>query len=172
MADIIHTAEEWRTVDAHPNYSVSNLGRVRREPGHGCINGRMLKPDVDEAGYNAYRLSRGGVKTKQFAHRLVAFAFIGPCPGPGYQVAHYDDNGSNNCVGNLRWATSRENNADKIRHGTHQAGEKHGMAKLTDDLVKQIRVDSRSGAAIARELGMEKGTINRVLRGVLWKHVV
>jgi hypothetical protein len=40
--------------------------------------------------------------------------------GHGHQAAHGDGAGLNNRLANLRWATRRENEADKIKHGTHQ----------------------------------------------------
>ncbi len=52
-----------------------------------------------------------------YAHRAIAEAFI-PNPENKPDVAHWDGNGLNNEVTNLRWATEKENMADKKRHGT------------------------------------------------------
>lgn len=41
--------------------------------------------------------------------RLVATAWVGPCPGPEYDVDHADDNRSNNHPSNLSWKTHKHN---------------------------------------------------------------
>lgn len=42
-------------------------------------------------------------------HRIVAVAFLGECPGPGYVVDHIDTNRQNNRPQNLRWVTRLDN---------------------------------------------------------------
>lgn len=99
--------EEWKKIDGYPNYSVSNLGKIRNDK-----TGRILKPNKS-GGYRSYYqvwLSRGSCASHKRAliHRLVAEAFI-----PNFEnkpfVNHLDGNGFNNCVSNLEWATRSEN---------------------------------------------------------------
>ena len=52
-----------------------------------------------------------------FAHVLVLEAFKGPCP-TGKESCHWDDDGLNNNIDNLRWDTRRRNVADAIRNGS------------------------------------------------------
>lgn len=51
-------------------------------------------------------------------HRLVALAFIGPCP-EGMEVLHINGEPDDNRLENLRYGTRAENVADTIRHGRH-----------------------------------------------------
>jgi hypothetical protein len=155
-------------------------------PGYRCLKGRLLRHDVNPVGYHRVRLSRDGIKTAQLVHRLVAFAFVGPQPSSRHQIAHNDGNPRNNRASNLRWATVKENAADRAGHGrvptgeTHCSktrpevvlrGERHGMAKLTDEAVRSIRRDARSGSVIAAEHGVGKGVVNSIRRGEGWRHV-
>ena len=58
----------------------------------------------------------GGRWRTHFAHRLVARAFLGPCPD-GMEVLHRDGDGSNARLSNLRYGTHADNGADMVRHG-------------------------------------------------------
>ena len=49
-----------------------------------------------------------GGKNKQI-HILVAIAFLGEAPGPGYVVDHIDGVKNNACAANLQWLTKSEN---------------------------------------------------------------
>jgi hypothetical protein len=116
--------EIWRSIAGRPGYEVSDLGRVRSldrvvtkmqrgRPVQHRLRGRVLRQGRTRGGYLTVSLAGRSVHV----HRLVLEAFVGPCPA-GRQAAHRDGNKLNNSVGNLRWATPRENNADKLRHGT------------------------------------------------------
>lgn len=53
-------------------------------------------------------------------------------------------------------------------------GECHHSAKLTEDLVRYIRAEADAGrdrGALATELGVDRSTINKVVRKVIWRHV-
>lgn len=71
----------------------------------------------------------------------------------------------------LRWATQKENIADKKAHGTHQAREKHGMAKLTSKDVERIR--SLRGEMyqwqIAEQYGISQTNVSAIQRGETWR---
>lgn len=120
--------EIWKKVDGFPNYSVSNLGRVRNDK-----SGKQLKP-YNMLGYTQVTLRHGGMSVKHTIHRLVAKAFI-PNPEGKPQVNHIDGIRSNNCVDNLEWCTSHENNLHAYRvldskqrrldQSNRQKGKKH-----------------------------------------------
>lgn len=128
--------EEWRTVDVRPDYQVSSLGRIRRVGGKlRSRKGDILKGSTKPDGYITLRLQGSTYRL----NILVCRAFHGPAPADKPFAAHWDGNKSNNSIDNLRWASKPENEADKLRHGRDNRGERHGMSKLTADQVRQIR---------------------------------
>ena len=61
----------------------------------------------------------------KFVHRLVAAAFLGPCP-QGMQVRHGEAGALDNGIGNLCYGTAKDNAQDNLRHGTnHHASKTH-----------------------------------------------
>jgi hypothetical protein len=119
--------ERWHPIpDFEDSYSVSDRGRVRSEPRTVyTIDGRtyrytrrVLRLSTTQEGRHMVTLCRDGQNYNRFVHRLVAAAFIGPCP-PGLEVCHNDGDCSNDTPGNLRYDTTSENVLDSVRHGTH-----------------------------------------------------
>jgi hypothetical protein len=115
MPDATH--ETWKPVVGYEGlYEVSDRGRVRTVP-------RILKPGTLNHGHlhvNLWINRKGKTRT---VHRLVAAAFIGPCPD-GQEVRHLDGNPTNNAVENLKYGTRSENLLDRVRHGTHNNASK------------------------------------------------
>jgi hypothetical protein len=125
-------AERWIPIPGHPDYEVSDQGRVRsldrivyRKNGNYLLTGRILKPSKSgQLGkdYLAVSLGRGHYKT---VHRLVLESFVGPCPG-GLEACHSNGDRHDNRLNNLRWDTRSANNLDKNAHGTnYQANKTH-----------------------------------------------
>lgn len=97
-------------------YAVSNIGRVMSLlPGHA---GKILKPWRDEDGYDHVTLADCRRSVRYSVHRLVALAFLPPEPVGCHQVAHKNGRPWDNRWTNLRWATSKENQQDRLEHGT------------------------------------------------------
>ena len=172
----------WRIAPSFPDYEVSECGDVRRATASRTRTvGQRLKGFIDSDGYLRYSLKGvDGRKRPVIAHRLVAETFIGPAPTPTHEVAH--SNGSRvSCYWrDLRWATRRENDADRLGHGTAPRGENNGRAKITEDDVRFIRAEYRAiklsrGARSVKELedrfGLHRGTICGIANGKHWPHV-
>lgn len=125
-----YEGEEWRpVVGFEGHYEVSSLGRIRsltrRFPGTRSgkpvtvsIQGRLMKTQVSTTGYSAICLYRNGQQYGYQIHRLVAAAFIGPCP-VGMECCHNNGDNLDNRATNLRYDTPSENQLDVVRHGHH-----------------------------------------------------
>lgn len=90
--------EEWRPLKEYPGYEVSSLAQVRSP------NSIILKPSIDQLGYQSFRLCSHPSKPRRRLHQLVAAAFIGPRPDK-YDTDHIDRNKKNCLPSNLRYTT-------------------------------------------------------------------
>jgi hypothetical protein len=164
MADNRSEPEEWRPVVGYEGlYDVSSHGRVRSWTlrGHGTALAKTPLIKAPQPGglkgqYRTVRLARRGEPmVTRYIHRLVARAFLGPCPD-GHEAAHDDGVGDHNWSGNLAWKTKKANHADKHRHGTAQIGERGNSAKLKD---------------AQAQYGVGSGTVRCIRRGKTWSHI-
>jgi hypothetical protein len=159
-------AKEWRTLDWLPGYEVSEDGDVRN-----LVSGRILRGCRHPRGYRQH--SRLGAEKRTLkAHRLVCEAWHGTAPEEKPFVAHNDGNPSNNHYTNLRWATAKENQDDRAKHGTHNRGERSATALLTWDNVREIRRQFTGARGqitrLSEEFGVSVATTSRVLNGTSW----
>jgi len=109
--------EEWRPTH-HEYYEVSNLGRVRSWRNNRYGRGttfRILRPAPDAGGYPTVMFGR---HNHQVVHRLVAAAFISPCP-EGQECRHKDDDRANARWDNLEYGTRQENVDDMMTRGRY-----------------------------------------------------
>jgi NUMOD4 motif/HNH endonuclease len=177
------TPERWLPVVGWEGlYEVSSAGLVRSLPRRGGNNrmygGKLLRASWQKASkgkrYLAVSLSRDGNAVRLRIHKLVAEAFLGPCP-PGREVRHGPNGVADNSVLNLCYGTHAENATDTIRDGNTVAGSKNHHAKLTEADVVEIRRRHASGEAGYRALGREYGVDFTAIRFVIkrkkWKHV-
>ena len=177
--------EQWSVVPGYPAYEVSNLGRLRRCTNvRGANAGHILQPASMPSGHRYVVLTDpAGFARKQFVHRVVAQAFIGPSPFVGALVLHHDDIPDNNTPENLYWGTHAENVADarlnrrprdQKRNRGAQPGEENSSAVLTEDQVRRIKGLlglGMCGACIARLHGVRKETVYAIAKGRTWGHV-
>lgn len=166
-------SEHWLPVKGFEGrYEVSDLGRVRSLPrrattwfGTRAVSGGLLKLKTDKNGYISAYLSDGDRGySYALVHRLVLEAFCGPCPAE-QEARHGDGVRSNNRRDNLSWSTHLDNMRDQYDHGTRVAGESHPRAVVTKAMADMIRASKKSGAELARELGVGTSTVSRIRRG-------
>lgn len=174
---------KWKKVPGHPNYEVSDTGRVRSlDHEHSYTNrwgtqtrrrvrGRELTPQEAAGGYLIVCLGRG---TCCLVHHLVLDAFTGPRP-EGLECRHLNGNPSDNRLSNLRWGTVEENRADSVRHRTNSRpslrGANHPGAKFTKRRVEAVRRMVESGATqkeIAKRFGVTRQAVSNIVRGKSW----
>lgn len=91
--------ESWKTIQDHPRYEVSNMGRVRNSQ-----TGKMLQPYDDGNGYLRVKLDRDNCRL----HILVATAFV---PNPDNKpVVNHKKGKKHDCrASQLEWCTVAEN---------------------------------------------------------------
>ena len=112
--------EIWKDIEGYEGlYQVSNLGRVRsldrtytQKARSGSVlnhtyKGCILKPN-NVMGYLQVNLQNHKRRNDQKIHRLVAQTFI-PNLENKREVNHIDGDKTNNCVDNLEWVTTSEN---------------------------------------------------------------
>lgn len=159
--------ENWLPVVGYEGkYEVSDNGRVRR-----ADTKKIKMLTVGASDPRPYVGLWEANKVAVFRpHTLVMTAFVGPRP-TGLECCHNDGNPANNHLSNLRWDTSKNNHADKVRHGTTNRGERCGMAKLTEAQVRAIRSDTRLHRVIADEYGVRSSAISRIKNGKRWAHL-
>jgi hypothetical protein len=123
--------EQWRPVVGYEErYSVSNLGRVRREERTYSYEGRwgtttatikqlVLAPFPSLQGYLIVNATdEDGFVAPLRIHRAVLNSFIGP-PGEGEVARHLNDVRTDNRLENLGWGTRLDNAQDAQRNGRH-----------------------------------------------------
>lgn len=167
------SAEAWLPVVGWEGlYSVSDLGRVRRDaPSASRFPPGLLRPGRTRFGYLHVQLCDRGRTATAKVHRLVALAFIGPAPSESHEVNHRDGVKANNALSNLEWCTRAEN----VRHARDiglrppLTGERHGRARLTIEQVREIRSSSEAAMDLARRFGVGKTTVGQIRRGVTWR---
>ncbi len=184
--------EEWRDVVGYFSgiYSVSNLGRLRREIGHDGATwaGRILKPTQHGTGYAVVSLSLHNQERSYRVHAIVCYSFIGPRPH-GYHVNHKDGQKLNNRLTNLEYVTPKENKQHASRMGlvasgarngqrTHPErtarGERHGNAKMTSASVLNLRADRERGMTypqLAIRYNITRGYVGEIVRRESWYHI-
>lgn len=162
--------EQWKDVLGYEGlYLISDAGRVRSLP-RKSTRGGLLKLQVYKSGYEYVDLYKNGKNKKLRVHRLVLEAFVGACP-EGMQCRHWDGNTRQNRLDNLKWGTQSRNCHDKIRHGTDNRGERHPLAKLSDDDVSRIRAMAGTQQEIADLFGVTQPLISKIQLKRIWRHI-
>lgn len=169
-----------RALDAH----------YRIDTASGCW---LWTASLDRDGYGRF-----GPRVTKLAHRASWMLHFGPIPDGmlvchSCDVLHADPTLYRRCVnpGHLWLGTPADNGADMAAKGRARApggeahylrrnpslapiGIKHGMAKLTDDAVREIRKMRACGSSqrvIAAHIGVSRSAVGHVLTGARWAHV-
>lgn len=163
-------------------------GSVEKE-GYGILPSRSdnreawikesMKRDTDECYSWPFHVNKDGRssvqvgKTRMNASRYVCILKNGPPPSPKHDAAHSCGNGNRNCLNHnhLRWATKKENQADRVLHGTVVNGTKTHNAVLTEEKVVWLREQFDAGVhkkIIAAALGVSLGCVYRAGSRQTW----
>lgn len=168
---------EYRDIPGFPGYKVGNDGTVWSCVIKGSKKSRLgdqwrqLRITKQGGGYGKVYLGR---RKNKWVHRLVLEAFVGMRPD-GMECCHNDGDPTNNHVSNLRWGTPKENNGDKVMHGTHIFGENQNGAKLTEWQVRNLRAWYAAGGLtfkqLADQFGVSETAARLIVRQQRWRHV-
>lgn len=73
----------------------------------------------------------------------------------------------------LRWGDHKDNCRDMFERNrqANLTGERHGNAKLTEEIVRQILSERGSIRAVAREFGLAPATVAHLRQGRSWRHI-
>lgn len=104
------------------------------------------------------------------APRAMCTLAHGQPPTPEHEAAHSCGKGHEGCINprHLRWATTAENRADMVAHGTVVRGEKVNTALLTQADVRAIRASSETVAALSDRYAVSKHCIWDVRKRRSW----
>lgn len=106
-----------------------------------------------------------------YAHRVVAEDSLGPCPD-GQSARHLCGNRACCNPRHLAWGSQSENERDKLRHGLSNRGERHGMARLSQDDVLAIRARCASGEyqrIVADDYGIRQQHVSEIVNRRVWQ---
>lgn len=108
-------------------------------------------------------------------HRLVCEEEHGPPPTPKHNAAHSCGKGHLACVAknHLSWKTPKENQADRLTHGTSNRGENNPRAQLSEAQAREIialRGQERQ-KAIAEKFGVSLNCISKIHAGISWSYI-
>ena len=174
--------ERWLPIAGFPGYEVSDFGRVRsvdrivmrRDRQAQRCAGRTLEPTPNDKGYQRVTLYHcDGATARQttvYVHKLVLLAFVGQCPN-GLEGCHDDGDKRNNRLSKLRYDTPKGNALDRRRHGTQAIGSRSPNARLTEDVVRAIRLSTESLTALAARHNVSRDAIRLARDRINWSHV-
>ena len=159
--------EKWKKIKGYENYLVSNQGRVFHPKSDRFVKLRKNTKD----GYLYVDLYKND-DVKIFAvDRLVALAFIDN-PENKPTVNHINADKTNNFVENLEW---------NFRHSFDNGlcgnkGSKHGLSKLVEPQVLEIRRLYSTGDYYQKDLGrmfdVSSTLIGLIVKRRIWSHNV
>lgn len=152
--------EEWKNIDNHPNYEISNTGKIRslKNVIGPTKVGRRHKGSILNTMFDQHKYLRIMINGKNYKiHRLVAQAFI-PNHDNKPQINHKDGNRINNHVNNLEWCTNSEN----TNHAMKYLPRRRYNKKLTTEDINQIIMLIKAGKSqrfIAKLFGISQSAV-------------
>jgi len=121
-----------------------------------------------KSGYGSFDLNGVSVQAHRFSHLITK-------GNPNNSLVLHSC-GCRNCVNpvHLRLGTHRDNSDDRMKDGTTAIGERQGKAKLTNEIVREMRRRNQSGetvAVLAREFKVNHASAWRAIHREHWKHI-
>ncbi|HJU45702.1 MAG TPA: NUMOD4 motif-containing HNH endonuclease [Chitinophagaceae bacterium] len=158
--------DQWKPVNGYEGlYEISQDGNIRsierivvtRSGVKRKLKGKLIKSRTNNCSYVEVRLSKNGIDTTCFIHRLLVEAFIGRIE-EGFEVNHKDGNPQNNRLDNLEIVTHSQN----IKHAYDNGLIKRKTKQVIDRCTGKM-FDSSTEAAIC--LNLRHNTLRNYLNG-------
>ena len=166
-----------REIPGFPDYYADRQGNIWSMKPLGPYHTRPSVPRklavwLDKAGYRYVTFKQNGRRWNRQCGQLVLTTFIAPCP-EGMETCHGFNGKTDDSLENLSWGTHSKNCLeDKLRDGTDNRGEKHGLSKLTTEQVLRIRQLAVEGITsqyeIASMFGIHQVTVSDIKNGRRW----
>jgi hypothetical protein len=137
-------------------------------------------------GYGQFQSRHNGRERKFIAHRVALALRRGsvkesvlhrcdnpPCCNPAHLWEGSQLENRRDCARKGRAAAGDRNGA-RLHPETRSRGEKNNMAKVTKEIVRQMRIEHErgvSGVEISRRFGLATSSVNAIVRRLTWKHV-
>jgi hypothetical protein len=153
-------------------YKIDRNGNIKSIKRTGqWVENKILSPAISKDGYHFVCLNKNGVSKREAVHRLVAKTFL-PNTRKAPEVNHKNGIKTDNRVGNLEWVTRSENKFHAYKHGLRKpiVGSKHGMSKLKDVDILDIRTSRDSAKSLATKFDINVSTVYSIIRGRYWRH--
>jgi hypothetical protein len=106
-------------------------------------------------------------------HGVLHKCDVRPCVRPSHLfTGTYQDNSDDKV--NKRRHVFGDNHPSRLKPHTRPRGIDHGLSKLTDEQVRQLRQRYNCGCtqmSLAETFGISKHTVSRIVRRITWQHV-
>jgi hypothetical protein len=173
--------EIWKKIPHFSRYEASSYGRIRSLNYKNSGTTKVLKPSDGGDGYLKTMLQDDNGKYKSWRiHKWIASAFLGE-KDKGQEINHIDCDKKNNKPENLEYCSRSENVKHAFDNGLMIAkrGSLNGMAKLTEQDVREIRQHAKDNApnygrkALAKKYNVSEAQIKDIItrRRNIWPHI-
>ena len=160
--------EKWKPIPGFPNYSVSNMGRIRNQ------HGKVMRPRLSYAGKKPVRLTiilkdASGKPRYVFIHKEVARAFV--ANPHNYPFVTFKNKNFRDCKAqNLRWVSREISNKELLPRGKNRKNTKNSELDILE-AIHLLNTTKLSCKQIARKLKLKNGIVESIYYGYSWKHL-